>query len=182
MNCIISFSARKQGNCEQIAEFVRKKLQNSTGFCFSEFQIHPCGNCNYDCFTNREGCPYISDREYALLDAICRSETSYFVVPNYCDYPCANFFIFNERSQCYFQGHSELLEQYLNVPKKFIVVSNSISENFRLAFAQHVCDEPEILFLSAKRHGKNSISGDLMALDEVRTELEIFANGCLCND
>ena len=107
---------------------------------------------------------------------------AYFVVPNYCDYPCANFFIFNERSQCYFQGHSELLEQYLNVPKKFIVVSNSTSENFRLAFTQHVYDEPEILILSAKRYEKNSISGSLVALDEVRTELEIFANECLCYD
>ena len=39
---------------------------------------------------------------------ITDSDLSYFIVPNYCDYPCANFFIFNERSQCFFQHHPEL--------------------------------------------------------------------------
>lgn len=33
----------------------------------------------------------------------------YFSLPNYCNYPCANFFIFNERSQCYFQRQPKLL-------------------------------------------------------------------------
>ncbi len=59
------------------------------------------------------------------MEAIVRSEITYFIVPNYCDYPCSNYYVFNERSQCYFQGKPALLDDYLKVPKRSIVVSNT---------------------------------------------------------
>lgn len=174
MNIIVSFSSRTDGNCGNIAYFLAKILPESSVYTFSDFQIKPCGGCDYPCFQNREACPYFDDMEYKILDSICHSDAAYYVVPNYCDYPCANFFIFNERSQCYFQGHPELLETYLTVPKKFIVVSNSCSDNFRQAFVQHTNWEPNILFLSAKSYGKNSISSDLITSESISTILETF--------
>lgn len=182
MNCIVSFSSRKSGNCGNIAEFIKNELPNSDVYSFADIQISPCGNCNYECFRRREACPHFDDMEYRLLDTVCRSEAAYFVIPNYCDYPCSNFFIFNERSQCYFQGYPKLLDQYLNVPKKFIVVSNSISNNFRETFTQHSSCEPEILFLSANKFGKSSISGDLLDSDEACLQLKDFINGCSTYD
>ena len=146
MNTIISFSSRKNGNCGKISELIGTKVANVQIFSFSDFQISPCGGCDYECFRSREACPHFGDMEYRLLDAVCRSERTNFVLPNYSDYPNAYLFIFNERCQCYFQGHPELLEQYLNVPKKFVVVSNSAGRNFQEAFTQHAADEPEILF------------------------------------
>ena len=174
---IISFCSRKFGNCEQIADFIYKHFNNRTNvsvYKFSDFSIEPCGKCNYECFGNNTACPYFNDMEYTLLDQICGSDMVYFVLPNYCDYPCANFFIFNERSQCYFQNHAERLERYLQVPKKFIVVSNSKAESFTEAFQQHTDAEPRILYLSSKAYGKRSITGDILTAAQAQRDLKLF--------
>ena len=159
---IISFSSRKSGNCAQIGKLIQSMTQEAVLFDFSEFEVHACGGCNYECFENRKACAYIDDMECKLLKTIMQSEMVYFVLPNYCDYPCANYFIFNERSQCYFQGRPELLEEYLRVPKRSIVVSNTNEKNFVRALGYQVEEEPEILFLSAKKYGKKSIDGDIL--------------------
>lgn len=174
MVTIVSFSSRKDGNCNKIACFIRKNIQNTVVYSFADFSVEPCGKCDYQCFANRQDCPFIDDMEYKLLEAICNSEMAYFILPNYCDYPNANYFIFNERSNCFFQGQNDLLEQYLNVPKKFIVVSNMESDHFREAFTQQVNGEPEILFLRAKYFGKRSIDGDLLPSDDVESIIRAF--------
>lgn len=174
MNVMVSFSARKQGNCSKILDFCSKIMKNTSVFSFSDFSVSPCGSCDYECFRSREACPHIHDMEFRILDAICRADSAVFIVPNYCDYPNANFFIFNERSNCYFQGHPELLDQYLKVPKKFVVISNTFQTNFREAFLQHTDQEPDILFLSAKSFGKSSISGDILESAEAVSDLETF--------
>lgn len=112
--------------------------------------------------------------ECALLEAICSSEMAYFIVPNYCDYPNANYFIFNERSNCFFQGREALLEQYLNVPKKFIVVSNTLSDHFREAFSQQTDEEPQLLMIGAKEFGKRSIDGDILPLEAAERKIKAF--------
>ena len=108
------------------------------------------------------------------MSDICASEMAIFVLPNYCDFPCGHFFMFNERSQCFFQKHEERLEAYLQVPKKFIVVSNTGKENFIEAMRQHTECEPEILFLSAKHYGKSSIAGNLMESEAAKADIRQF--------
>lgn len=175
--CVISFSGRSGGNCSAIARAVLDALPGGDVryFDFSARSVSPCGGCGYQCFQARERCPYFGDPAFALYDAVTHSGLSYFIVPNYCDYPCANFFIFNERSQCYFQGHPELLEQYEAVRKKFIVVSNTGRDNFTAAFRYHTGDTPpDVLFLSARRFGKVSIQGGLMDAPEARDAVVRF--------
>jgi hypothetical protein len=109
-----------------------------------------------------------------LLDEIVHSDLTYFILPNYCDYPCANFFVFNERSQCYFQGRPELLEAYEKVPKRAVVVSNTNEENFRQAMAYHAYEKADILFLPAKQYGKESIKGDLLTSREAVSDIMAF--------
>ena len=172
---LISFSSRENGNCAQVSQYILSVCDRiDRAYYFSDFSIKPCGTCQYECFKQSNSCPHIEDQEYALLDAISQSELVYFVVPNYCDYPCANFYIFNERSNCYFQGHPERLEQYLNVPKKFLVISGRTSHHFKEAFEQHTGREPNILFLNAKQFGKSSIDGTIMASDCVKTVIKDF--------
>lgn len=172
---ILSFSSRNGGNCEQISEYIRiLHGSNAKLFRFTDFIIHSCGSCDYECFADNSWCPYIHDPEYRLLEEICGSSLTYFVVPNYCNYPCANFFTFNERSQCFFQRHAERLERYLRVPKRFIVVSNTGRENFYEAMSQHTDDKPEILFLSAKQYGKVSIEGTILESDEAKSDIRRF--------
>ena len=149
--CIISFSSRADGNCSQIGKLVCSLTENAELFDFSEFTIHSCGECGYECFSSGCQCPYAGDMECRLLDAITHSDLTFFILPNYCDYPCANFFVFNERSLCYFQGNPELLDAYEKVPKKVIVVSNTNEENFRKVMTYHADREPEIFFLSAAK-------------------------------
>ena len=178
--CVISFSGRRDGNCSAVAQAVRDALSGRDSvqyFDCSALALTPCGGCGCECFQARERCPYFDDPVFGMYDAVTRSSMSYFVVPNYCDYPCANFFLFNERSQCYFQGRPELLEHYERAPKKFIVVSNTGRDNFITAFQYHTGDAPpDVLFLSARRFGKVSIRGDLMGSPDARAEVLRFIN------
>lgn len=176
VNIIISFSGRKLGNSGKIAELCRNTIQNSAAYFFSDFELHPCGDCNGECFENRKSCPYFGDMEESLIDAICRSDQAIFIVPNHCNYPNANFFIFNERSQCSFQGEPDRLEQYLKVPKKFIVISNTTKDGFDEIFTQHTDEAPQILFLSAKAYGKSSIAGDILESTQAREDILSFLN------
>lgn len=174
---IVSFSSKKGGNCEQISDYLRSLCSQPVKiYRFAEFSIHPCGGCGYECFADNRCCPYIGDMEYSILEDICASAITYFVLPNYCNYPCAHFFAFNERSQCYFQNHADRLEAYLNVPKQFLVVSNSGKENFLEAMRQHTNNEPEILFLSSKFYGKSSSAGNLMESENAKTDIRRFVH------
>ena len=172
--CIVSFSSRKNGNCSQIGEFIKSLLPDATLYDFANFSINACGNCVYQCFNGGSNCPFFADKEYEILDAITKSTITYFIVPNYCDFPCSNFFIFNERSLCYFQNNEKLLNTYLLVPKKFIIVSNSNLENFKTAFVYHTNAKPEILCLSTKKYGKGSVEGSLLTSKQAVDDLMNF--------
>lgn len=176
---IISFSSRSNGNCSQIGKLIGSLSTDPVLFDFSEFDIHPCGRCAAECFTVREDCPYFADKEFEILDAIIHSDVVYFVLPNYCDYPNANFFIFNERSQCYFQGRPDLLKAYLEIPKRSIVISNTNKDNFIQALAYQSNKEPEILFISAKKYGKISIQGDILTSEEALERIKQFISKAL---
>lgn len=179
-NCIISFSGRKDGNCSAIARVLLDAPAlrgNAVYYDFSALRVAPCGPCRCECFQARERCPYFSDPAFSIYDAVAHSGLSCFIVPNYCDYPCANFFMFNERSQCYFQHHPELLELYGRAPKKFIVVSNTGRDNFTAAFRYHTGDAPpDVLFLSARAFGTSSVDGNLMDVPEAREAVLRFAD------
>lgn len=172
--CVISFSSRKKGNCAKIGEFISTQLPEAKLYSFADFEVHPCGKCNCECFVQSDKCPWIRDRESKLLEEIMKSTLTYFILPNYCDYPCANFFIFNERSQCYFQGHENLMARYEHTPKKAIVISNTNEEHFKAVLSYHSRSEMPILFLSAKKYGKSSIAGDLMTSGKVIDDLRAF--------
>ncbi len=179
---IVNFSGREKGNCFEISQVVAGFHSADEVKCynFCSLEVYPCGKCNYECFGRQSACPYQDDGVYKIYDDLTYSDFVYYVVPNYCDYPNANYFLFNERSQCYFQHRQELLNRYLAVPKKFIVVSNTGRDNFTQAFLYQVSEgvTPEILFLSARNYQKVSIAGDLMSSDEARRDVEKF---CLHN-
>ena len=178
--CIVNFSGRDYGNCKRIADFVNGKFGSNevVQFDFSHIDITPCGKCKYECFKIRENCPYFSDAVYQIYESITNSDIAFFIMPNYCDYPCSNYFILNERSQCYFQGREDLLDKYLKVKKKFIVISNTEKSNFLkvLEYQSEESKEADVLFLSAKQYGKVSLNGDLVENREATQEIEKFIN------
>ncbi len=69
-----------------------------------------------------------------------------------------------------------MLERYLSIPKKFIVVSNTDAANFREAFMQHTIEEPNILVLSAKKYSKHSIAGDILSAEQACADLASYVS------
>ncbi len=67
-----------------------------------------------------------------------------------------------------------MLEKYENVRKRAVVVSNTSEENFTRALSYQSYERVEILFLSAKKYGKNSIIGDLLTDKRVVSKLKEF--------
>jgi len=175
---IINFSGRQSGNCHHIGKVIQEISQdNGNEVVFKEMyqlEISPCGKCNYEC----KRCPYISDDIFDLYSLICSSKLVYYIVPNYCDAPNANFFIFKERSQSFFQNQPHLFEKFMQIKKKFIVVSNTEKDIFVKSFKFHVAKDkkPDILFLAGKEYKKSVIKDNLMLVEEVRLALENFIN------
>ncbi len=175
---IVNFSGRKNGNCRAISKVLADvhSADDKSVFNVCDIKLAPCGKCEYECFSPDKQCPYQSDGVYDMYDRITSSDRAYFILPNYCDYPNANYFIFNERSQCFFWHHEELLDRYLSVKKRFIVVSNTQTQNFITALSYQIPEgeSPDILFLPAKMYKKISIDGDLMTSPEAKNAVEMF--------
>ncbi|MCL2573917.1 MAG: hypothetical protein FWE34_05115 [Defluviitaleaceae bacterium] len=60
-----------------------------------------------------------------IFITLCRSDLAYYVLPNYIDYPNAYFFMFCERKQGFFGANRHLLDRYMPLKKRFVVVSNT---------------------------------------------------------
>ncbi len=177
---IINFSGRVDGNCQGVCDllshyYTGKSEQVDVFTCTSE-HLERCGDCDYECFKQGGSCP-IGDGINAIYDSVAHADLSFFVMPNYCDYPCANYFAFNERGCGYFERSEERLNRYLSARKKFVVISNSRSENFSKAFSYQIKEgeEPDILYLSSKKFNENSLDGNTLKNDSARKLVLSFA-------
>ena len=166
---VLSFSGRTDGNCAAVANYLQAQYARTI---LHTVNFEPCGSCNYECLKTDETCPNLDPALVRIMDDICGSELVYFVVPNFCDYPCANYFSFNERSVGYFNMDRQKMERYMNVPKRFVVISNT--EGFEAAMQQQTSDKPKILYLKSGKYGKRSTDGDILESDAARQDLADF--------
>ncbi len=173
---VIRFSSRDGGNCAAISRKIKEfhGIEHSVEYFVDHTVVQPCGNCDYECLTPGRSCPNLSEKQAELMDAICNAGLVYFVVPNYCGFPCANYFAFNEKSVGFFNKNACLLEKYLKVPKQFIVVSNTECDIFKEAMQQQTDAEPEILYMSSKKYRKRSIDGNILDSSDAAADLEEF--------
>ena len=171
---ILSFSPRNSGNCAAISRYVSKYHEKHIvhSIVIDRNAVPACGNCDCECLKPDSVCPLRSKEYDRIMDMVSRSDLVYFVVPNYCGYPCANYFSFNERSVGYFSMDRNKMDRYMNVPKRFIIVSNT--EGFEDAMRQQTNETPEILYLKSRAYGKSSIAGDVLESDAARTDLYAF--------
>jgi len=182
--CVINFSGRKNGNCHDIAKVIEQSFlaeHEVTLFEMCDLNITPCGKCEYECMIKDKDapCPHMNDDIVSIYSALGSSDWIFYIVPNYSDYPNANFFIFNERKQVFCSYKPELLEQYMKARKKFVVVSNTEKENFKHAFEYHVPKNSDIniLFLAASSFHKISVMGGLMESKEAKQMVVDFIKG-----
>ena len=116
---LIQFSSREDGNSTKIQRYITKYYNNTnvTSIAISSQNLSTCGNCDYECLKVGEVCPHRNRFLVETMDAIISSDIAYFIIPNYCGFPCANYYAFNERSVGYFNMDRKLLEKYMQVQK-----------------------------------------------------------------
>lgn len=173
---LLRFSHRTAGNCAAIAAYIRGQFPDCRvlEFVMDADSCRPCHGCDYQCLRKEGDCPHRTGAYYDALRAIPASDLVYFILPNYCGFPCASYFAFNERSVGFFGGNQAVLEAYLAVPKRFVIVSNTESQIFTEAMQQQTDQEPKILYLKSKKYEKASICGDILTSEQARSDLERF--------
>ena len=169
---ILTFSPRKSGNCGKIADFIGDfhMRTNVQMFEITAKNYLPCNGCDYECL-NRAACPAATAYQKQVMDAVMDSDLTYYIVPNFCGWPNANFFAFNERSVGYFAMDRSKLQQYMSVPKKFVIVSNTESDTFYNAMKQQTSAQPKLMYLKTGKYAKRSTAGDLMESEDARNDL-----------
>ena len=172
--CILNFSGRNNGNCQAISNFIKQYYDRFSNICALEHSmiLDPCNHCDYECLQEHNVCTRKHEMD-KIMEQLISSNMVYFIVPNYCGFPCANYFAFNERTVGYFNRDEQLLQKYYNIKKKFIIVSNTENETFYKAMEQQ-STAPDILYVSSNKYGKRSIAGDLLESDDAREALRAF--------
>ena len=177
---IIRFSPRNNGNCDKIADFIANfyNRTNVLSFWINADNCLPCNGCNYECLIpGSTGCPTKSDYLTEVMDQALASDLVYFIVPNFCGYPNSNYFAFNERLVGYFGTNRGARGQYMAIEKRFIIVSNTESDNFRNAMQQQVIGEPKMLYLKSGKYHKRSTDGDILESEDAQRDLGVFLAG-----
>jgi len=181
--CIVNFSGRQDGNCNDITKFIERELSSKhkvTLFEMCDLNITPCGKCDYECFCVGKSCPCLDDDIYDIYMELCSSDLVYYVIPNYINYPNAYFFIFNERKQGFFAPNSyiDLFGAYMGVAKKFVIVSNTEQDNFKQILMQHVLKDSSVdfLFLATKDLDKGSVGGGITESEQAKMMVRGFVS------
>lgn len=115
MNLFISFSARQNGNCGRIAEYLANPEDSMIHF--KDLNFHSCSNCEYSCFSGH--CIYHDDDIYGLYDRMPQYDHVILLVPMYCDNPSSLYFVFTERIQEFYVKNSA---GYDDLVKKLYII------------------------------------------------------------
>lgn len=175
MNIIVSFSGRKNGNCDRIANYISQ--EDDSIFYMRDISTQPCAQCNYVCFSGV--CKYRDDGIYTLFEKMFTADKVVFLVPMYCGNPSALFFILNERCQDFFM-HSEVdYERFID--KLYIIgVYGSRAEqpDFEsLLVRNYGFSDPKKHVLGLERHKYgHKINDFLLDEDEVKEQIHHFMN------
>lgn len=175
MNIIVSFSGRRDGNCDRIAKYISRK--DDSVLFMREISTQPCANCDYECMSGQ--CKYHGDGIYSFLEKFPLVDKVFFIVPMYCGNPSALYFIMSERCQDYFMRNES---QYDNIIKKLHIIGvyGNAEEypDFLNFFArQYNFENVEEHILGLERHKYNQKMKDfLLDEDDVKMKLNEFLN------
>lgn len=159
----LNFSGRiTNGNGREICNVVKEQFKTNVHiFNISNFNMHPCNKCSYECL-QKLNCPYESDDAKKLYDTLLAADIILFIIPIFGDYPCSNYFIFRERMQSYFNEAN--YERYEKIRKKFMVIGNTGYENVVSIIKNdyNISKTNDFLFLSSNDVHTKSVLGNLM--------------------
>ena len=175
MNIIVSFSGRRDGNCDMIAKYISS--ENDLILYMRDLKPTPCADCDYECMSGQ--CKYRNDGVFSLFKRFAIADKIFFIVPMYCGNPSALYFILNERSQDYFMQNEE---QYENMVEKLYIIGvygNAEDYPFFLkAFAwQYGFANVEKHILGLERHKYHQkMDSFLLEEEDVKLRLDEFTN------
>lgn len=173
----LSFSARKNGNCntglDKCRSYLQEINQDITILNAVDYSINPCRNCNYECFSS--SC-LIEDDFLLLYNLISIADYLFISVPTYTGHMSALFHIFFER----FQGLSKKeIKGFDSINKAVIVIGNHFSGVDRasseiLETLRSDLNRLEITVFSAKVYNLKSIDGNIFSNPEAQSRLKRF--------
>ena len=172
---ILNFSGRNNGNCSAITDYIATFCANANVHSIHiDHRFEACGGCDYECLKPGVTCPKLDSAQTAIMDAMGKSDLIYYVVPNYCGLPCANYYAFNERCTGYFNMDRELMKKFQSIRRRFIIVSNTETDQFVQAMKMQSAADPEILYMKTGKYSKRSTAGDILESEAARADLERF--------
>lgn len=173
---LIRFSSREFGNCSGVAQYLESYHINDTvqNFKIDHTIVQPCGGCDYECLKPNSACAGVTVQQRQLMDEICHADLVYYIIPNYCGFPPASCYAFNERSVGYFNKNRDLMSKYRSVPKKFIIISNTEGQNFESLIKSQVVGNPDLIYLKTSKYKVQSTAGNLMDSAEATSDLKAF--------
>lgn len=175
MNIIVSFSGRKDGNCDTIATYISAK--DDLILFMREISTQPCAGCDYECMSGR--CKWRGDGIYSFFEKLTLADRIFFIVPMYCGNPSALYFIMNERCQDYFMQNENQYEKIIEKLHIIGVYGNAKEcPDFLTFFArQYQFENAEEHILGLERHKYNQKMKDLLLDEEdVKLKLNGFIN------
>ncbi len=169
----ISFSARENGNCDEIAKFLAKEEDEI--IYFRKMNVHNCSNCDYECFSGY--CKYHEDDNYHLYDEMKNYKKIVFIVPMYCSNPSSLYFIFNERCQEYFMHNEDEYESFI---KRLFIIGIYGKQEQSLEFIPclekwFACSKYSNHVLGIERHKYNlQYKDSILGVDEIKKSISEF--------
>ncbi len=173
MRLFVSFSARENGNCSQIIDFL--KAPKDKAVYYKNLKTHNCCDCGYECMNTQ--CKYRDDDVYNLYDSFLEYEKVIFLVPMYCGNPSSLYFSFNERGQDFFMHHEK---DYLPIAEKLFIIgiygSKGESPDFTRCFEKWFEETPfSHHVLGIERHlYQQNMKDSVLEIAAVKTALKEF--------
>ncbi len=173
MKLFVSFSARENGNCAHIIDFV--KAPQDKVIYYKDLNTHGCSNCSYECFKTK--CRYRDDDVYSLYSSFGEYEKVILLVPMYCGNPSSLYFSFNERSQDFFMHHED---EYASFAENLFIIGiygcNEKSPDFMRCFEKWFEGTPYTHHvLGIERHlYQQTIKDSVIDIEAVKMALHEF--------
>ncbi len=180
----ISFSARRNGNCENLLKYTYSLLKDNVNsyeyLNITDYKIEPCSNCEYECFSeiltsNETACPKNDD--LSKIYKKCNvHDIILFGIPCYGNHCPGIYRSFHERALTQFTSGAEytVFKKKVNI----ILIANLPGGDNAL---HEVCIDflegrPEVIQFPAREYGMLSLKGDLIESDIVKDRLKGFSN------
>ena len=176
-------SARRRGNCYDIAEVIlaqlRKKGVETELIRTVDYEINPCNRCSYECFREGAACPIDDDVPW-IWEKMKEADGIVFSVPSYFGLPPAVFKAIIERAQGILSWVTEEFRDLESVwsgkPVIAAVVANGGGETI-VEYLGGLLSGADVGFehFSYVRLGRPGFKGGLIELPEVVSRVEELA-------